>query len=350
MKTKTLAELADMVGAELVGDPNIIISGVNDLEGAGPGQITFIADVKHSESLAKTQADAVIAPQKIAYADKPLLKVRDPYLAVAIIHNFFLKEEFVASGVHPSAVVGEECLISQEVSIGPGVVIGNHVQIGERVKLHPGVVLDDNVVLGDDVVLHANVKVYANCQLGSRILVHSGTVIGSDGFGFATDENGRHIKRPHVGIVQIDDDVEIGANVTIDRGTFGKTWIQQGVMIDNLVQLGHNVVIGAGSILVAQVGVAGSTTTGRGVVMGGQVGVGGHVHIGDRSMIAAKSGVHNNLEPGSIMAGIPAIPHKKWLRASAAYAKLPEMVKELRSLRKQVAQLTEQLASHDDEQ
>jgi len=170
--------------------------------------------------------------------------------------------------------------------------------------------------------------------------MHSGVVIGSDGFGYATDGNGRHVKRPQVGMVQIDDDVEIGANTCIDRATFGKTWIKQGTKIDNLVQLGHNVMIGENALLVAQVGMAGSVTTGNNVVLGGQVGLAGHIHLGDRAMIAAKSGVHGSLEPGAVVAGIPAIPHKTWLRASAAYAKLPEMVRELRELRRKVAELS----------
>ncbi|MGV1099343.1 UDP-3-O-(3-hydroxymyristoyl)glucosamine N-acyltransferase [Thiovibrio sp. JS02] len=337
---KKLVELAAMVGGELAGDPELLISGVADLDGAGPGDISFVVDAKRAAALAGCAAAALIVPLAVKDVPLPAIRVKNPYLAVARLHTFFLEEPFVAAGIDGRAVVGRDCEISEEVSIGPLVAIGNRVRIGRRVIIQPGAVLYDDVVIGDDVVLHANVTIYNKCLIGNRVIIHAGAVIGSDGFGYATDERGRHLKRPQVGIVQIDDDVEIGANTTIDRATFGRTRVKQGTKIDNLVQLGHNVVIGEGSFLVAQVGIAGSTTTGNGVVMGGQVGIGGHVHLGDRVMVAAKSGVHNDLEPGTVVAGIPAIPHKTWLRASAAYAKLPELVKEIRELKKRVAALS----------
>jgi len=336
---KTLAELAGMVGGELAGNPDLLISGVADLGSAGSGDISFVVDVKHGASLAGCEASALIVPFSLKDMPLPSIRVKNPYLAVARIHNFFLEEPFVSTGIDPRSVVGKDCEISDEVAVSPLVFIGDRVRVGRRVTIHPGVVLYDDVVIGDDVVLHANVIIYNRCLIGNRVIIHSGTVIGSDGFGYATDERGRHLKRPHVGIVQIDDDVEIGANTAIDRATFGKTWVKQGAKIDNLVQLGHNVVIGESSFLVAQVGIAGSTTTGNGVVLGGQVGVGGHIHLGDRAMVAAKSGVHNNLDPGTIVAGIPAIPHKTWLRTSAVYAKLPELVKDIRELKKKMTML-----------
>jgi UDP-3-O-[3-hydroxymyristoyl] glucosamine N-acyltransferase len=258
---------------------------------------------------------------------------------VARIHALFLESPFVATGVHPQAVLGRECHIPREVSIGPFVCLGARVRLGERVTLHAGVVLYDDVEIGDDAVLHANVTVYQGCRIGARSIVHAGAVIGADGFGYAADERGRHLKRPQVGIVEIEADVEIGANAAIDRATFGRTLIRQGAKIDNLVQIGHNVEVGEDSLLVAQVGIAGSTTLGRGVVLGGQAGLGGHLRLGDRVMVAAKSGVHTSPEAGAVLAGIPAIGHRRWLRASTAYAQLPELVKELRALRKQVAAL-----------
>lgn len=337
--TRTLAELATLVGGELAGPSELVISGLNDLALAGEGEITFLADARRLEDLAACRASAVILPMAVAQGDRPAIRVRNPYLAAAIIHNHFLARPFVAGGVHPTAVVGNGCRIPAAVTIGPHAVLGNGVQLGERVTIGAGVVVGDEVVIGDDVLLHPNVTVVARCVLGNRVIIHPGAVIGSDGFGYATDEAGRHVKRPHVGIVQIDDDVEIGANAAIDRGTFGKTWIKTGAKIDNLVQLGHNVVIGEHSFLVAQVGIAGSTKTGNHVVMGGQVGLAGHLDIGNGVMIAAKSGVHDDQPDGAIIAGIPALPHKRWLRASGAVAKLPEMVKELRELRRQVAEL-----------
>lgn len=337
---KRLAELAALVQGELVGNPEVLIGGVADFDNAVEGEITFVTDLKREARLAECKASAVIVPLAVTEISVPAIRVKNPNLAAARIHALFVAEPFAATGIDARAVVGQDCHVPPEVAIGPLVYLGNRVRLGLRVTLHPGVVLYDDVVVGDDVVLHANVTVGHGCHIGNRVIIHSGTVIGSDGFGYATDENGHHVKRPQVGMVQIDDDVEIGANTCIDRATFGKTWIKRGAKIDNLVQLGHNVVIGENALLVAQVGMAGSTTTGSNVVLGGQVGLAGHIHLGDRVMIAAKSGVHGNLEPGAIVAGIPAIPHKTWLRASAAYAKLPEMVRELRELRRKVAELS----------
>lgn len=338
-RTKTLAELAILVGGEVSGPPDLAICGLNDLALAGAGEITFVTDVKRLEELAASRAAAVILPQKVAEIDRPAIRVRNPNLAAAIIHNHFLARPFVAAGVHPSAVAGSGCRIPEAVSIGPHAVLGNGVRLGEGVTIGANVVIGDEVVIGDDVLIHPNVTIVARSVIGKRVIIHPGAVIGSDGFGYATDEAGRHVKRPHVGIVELEDDVEIGANTCIDRGTFGKTVVKAGAKIDNLVQLGHNVVIGEHSFLVAQVGVAGSTKTGHHVVMGGQVGLAGHLAIGNGVMIAAKSGVHDDQPDGAIIAGIPALPHKKWLRVSGAMAKLPEMVKELRELRRQVAEL-----------
>ncbi|MEW6593443.1 MAG: UDP-3-O-(3-hydroxymyristoyl)glucosamine N-acyltransferase [Thermodesulfobacteriota bacterium] len=337
--TRTLAELATLVAGELAGPPDLAISGLNDLAGAVDGEITFVSDGRRLEELAACRASAVILPMAVAEAGRPAIRVRNPYLAAAIIHNQFLARPFAAAGIHPTAVIGSRCRIPDAVTIGPHAVIGNGVQLGERVTIGPGVVIGDEAVIGDDALLHANVTIVARSVLGKRVIIHPGAVIGSDGFGYATDEAGRHVKRPHVGIVQLDDDVEIGANACIDRGTFGRTWVKAGAKIDNLVQLGHNVVIGEHSFLVAQVGIAGSTKTGHHVVMGGQVGLAGHLDIGNGVMIAAKSGVHDDQPDGAIIAGIPAIPHKKWLRASAAVARLPELLKELRELKRQVAEL-----------
>jgi UDP-3-O-[3-hydroxymyristoyl] glucosamine N-acyltransferase len=227
------------------------------------------------------------------------------------------------------------------------VAVGNNVTIGERVTLEPGVVLDDDVVLGDDVLLKANVTVANGCIIGNRVTIHSGTVIGSDGYGYATDNMGNHVKRPQVGKVKIDDDVEIGSNVSVDRGAFGDTWIQSGVKIDNQVQVAHNVVVGPNSLLVAQAGIAGSTTLGRNVVLGGKVAVNGHIHLDDQVMVAASSGIHNSQPKGAKVGGTPAIPIKTWAKATAVFAKLPEMYSEFRKLKKVVAKLQERLEKSD---
>lgn len=336
-KSATLAELADLVGGEIIGDPEVRIHGLADLDMAGPGEIAFIVKNRRDAEISATRAEAVIVPLSVDQAEKPVIRVKDPNVAAAIIHNHFLSTPFIASGVHPRAHVGESCRISDLVNIGPMAVLGNRVRIGDRVTIHPGVVIGDEVVIGDDTVLNANVVIYARTVIGARVIIHSGTVIGSDGFGYATTQQGTHIKRPHVGIVRIDDDVEIGANTTIDRGTFGETWIKRGTKIDNLVQIGHNVVIGENSLLVAQVGIAGSAVLGRNVVLGGQVGVKGHILLEDGAMVAAKSGVHAGLKKGEVVAGIPAIPIRQWLKASPVFASLPTMIREMREMKKGLA-------------
>ena len=337
--TYKLSELALLVDGEIAGDPDIVIHGVGDISTAKAGEITFITKAGREDEIAATGAAAIIVPTTVQKAVKPLIRAKDPYLAAAIIHNHFLAQPFSATGIDSRAVVGNDCAIPTAVAIGPMAVLGHRVSMGERVTIHAGVVIGDDVTIGDDTIIYPNVTLYNGCRFGARVIVHSGTVVGSDGFGYATDEQGRHVKRPHVGIVQIDDDVEIGANVCIDRGTFGKTWIQQGSKIDNLVQVAHNVVIGAGSIVVSQVGIAGSTTLGRGVVLGGQVGIKGHIHLGDRAMVAAQSGVHANLQQGAIVSGSPAIPHKEWLKASTLFARLPKLNQELREIKKALAAL-----------
>jgi UDP-3-O-[3-hydroxymyristoyl] glucosamine N-acyltransferase len=337
---KTLAALAELVGGRLVGDGATVVDGVADLESASAGQLTFLTHEKNVDTLSGSQAVAAVVPISARGYALPVIQVRDPNLAFAIIHNHFLDRSFLGKGVDSQAVIGQDCQISALVTIGPFVVLGKGVIVGDRVTLEPGVVIGDDVRIGDDTTLKANVTVGQGTIIGCRVVVHAGTVIGSDGFGYATDHLGHHVKRPQVGIVQIDNDVEIGSNVCIDRATFGKTWVKSGVKIDNLVQIAHNVVIGEDSIVVAQVGISGSTTLGTGVVLGGQVGVAGHLTIGDRVMAAAKTGIHADLPAKAVVSGFPAIAHPLWLRVSSLLAKLPELVKDVRLLQKQVAELS----------
>ena len=338
-KNKTLGQLSQMVGGELIGDPDIVVYGLADLASAGEDEIAFLVKSANIEALEKSCAAAFIVPTSLAYKGKPLIKVDDPYLAAAVIQNFFQKKPFQAVGIDARAVIGRECDIPVEVSIGPNVCIGDRVKLGQRTTIHPGVVIGEDVVIGDDTLIYPNVTIYHACAIGARNIVHSGTVIGSDGFGFATDRDGCHVKWPHTGTVQIDDDVEIGANVTIDRGTFGKTHIMKGVRIDNLVQIGHNVKIGENSVIVALVGIAGSASLGRNVVMGGQAGVKGHIHLADYCKVAGKSGVTSNLAEGSVVSGFPAIPHKEWLKASIIFTKLPKLYGELKELRNKITKI-----------
>ncbi|MDR3629070.1 MAG: UDP-3-O-(3-hydroxymyristoyl)glucosamine N-acyltransferase [Desulfocapsaceae bacterium] len=340
-KKVDLVTLARLVGGEIVGDGATLIHGLAPIETAGDGEITFLAKAHKTEVLAATRASAILVPMAVTTAEKPLIRVRDPYLASARIHNYLLARPFQARGVHTRACIGADCTIPDQVSIGPCAVIGDRVRIGQRVAIEAGTVIGDDVEIGDDCVLKANVTVEKGCRLGCRVTLHPGVVIGSDGYGYAADERGCHIKRPQVGIVRIDDDVEIGANTCIDRATYGVTWIKAGVKIDNLVQIAHNVVIGENSLLVSQVGIAGSASCGRNVVLGGQTGIKGHIHLDDGVMVAACSGVHQNLPKGAMVGGSPTLPVKQWAKATAVYGRLPELARDVRQLMKDVESLKE---------
>ena len=339
VKSVSLRQLAELVQGELVGNGEVQIHELNDLETAGQGAISFLAQAKIAAALESTTAAAVIVPLAIETAAMPIIRVRDPYLAAALIHNFLLATPFLATGVHSKAHVGDQTVVPEQISIAPLAVIGQRVRLGRRVTIESGAVIGDDVQIGDDTRIMANVTVRHDCRIGCRVTIHPGTVIGSDGYGYATDIRGCHVKRPQVGIVQIDDDVEIGANVCIDRATFGKTWIKAGTKIDNLVQVAHNVVVGENCLLVAQVGIAGSTSLGRNVVLGGQSGLSGHIQLDDMVMVAAQAGVHNNQPRGAVIGGTPAIPMKKFARVVAAMGKLPEIISELRRMRKEIAAL-----------
>lgn len=342
-KSYTLNELASLVEGVVSGNGELLVSGLNGLEYASSDEITFITSMKKIGELTECRAAAAIVPIACNDIDLPCIKVENPDLAAAVIHNHLLKRSFAAKGVHQTAHIGRECLIPQEVTIGPLVSIGDRVKIGERVTIFPGVVIGSDCVIGDETVVHANANIADRTVIGKRVIIHSGASIGSDGFGYATDRTGKHVKKPQVGNVQIDDDVEIGANSSVDRAAFGTTRIRSGCKIDNLVMIAHNVDVGENTILIAQVGISGSTTLGKNVVLGGQAGIAGHLKIGDRAMVAGKSGVHGSVRDGSVVAGFPAVDITKWRRAAASYTRLPDMLKELRTLRKQVDELMKQL-------
>ena len=235
--------------------------------------------------------------------------------------------------------MGQDLKIGENVEIGPCAVIGDRVSLGNRVRIGPGVVLGDEVEVGDDVLLHPNVTILARCRIGSRVIIHSGTVVGSDGFGFAPDGKCYH-KQPHTGIVRIGDDVEIGANNTIDRATFGETRIGRGVKTDNLVQIAHNVQIGANTVVVSQVGISGSVTIGENVILAGQAGVAGHLTIGDGAVVGPRAGIAKDVPPGQVVMGAPEMPQKRWLRVQRIIPMLPELKKRLDDIEKRLKLLT----------
>ena len=340
-KTVSLRELALMVGGDIVGDQDLQIHGFGPLESAGPGEMSFLVKAGKTELIEQSSASAFLVPESITVSDKTVVRVKDPYLASALIQNHLLKKDFEPRGISERAFVGDGCTIPEAVSIGPMAVLGDRVRLGERVEIGAGTVIGDEVTIGDDCIIKPNVSIAQQCEIGNRVIIHSGTVVGSDGYGYATDNRGHHVKRPQLGVVRIDDDVEIGANCCIDRATFGVTWIKSGTKIDNLVQVAHNVIIGENSLLVAQVGISGSVTLGRNVVFGGQAGAAGHQTIGDGTMVAGKSAVHGDKPAGSRLSGVPAIEAGQWFKAATAFTKLPEILRDVRKLKKDLARISE---------
>lgn len=342
-KSYSLEELARHLGARTKGDPQIRISGLGSLEDAQADELSFANDERYLPLIFKCKAAAFIVPPALEGLDHPLLITAQPYLAMARVAQLFSEPSYIPAGVHPSAVVGEGVELGNETSIGPLVQLGPGCRVGEGTRIYGGAYLGSGVSVGDHCLIYPGVSLLDGSKIGNRVIIHSGTVVGSDGFGFAQDERGQHVKIPQVGIVQIDDDVEIGANCTIDRAAFGRTWIQRGAKIDNLVQIAHNVVIGEHSILIAQVGISGSTRVGRHVMLAGQVGVVGHIEIGDGARVGAQSGVGRSVKAGEDVSGSPVMPHKDWRKMVANVKRLPHLKEELRELKIKVRELEKAL-------
>jgi len=331
----TLAELAERLGCELRGDGTIEIRAIRGLEEAGPGDLTFLANPRYAAQLAATRASAAIVARGSADLAIATLRAADPYLCFARALAIFHHPLQPPTGIHPTAVVAASAAIAEPVSIGPYAVIGDDVVIGPGAVIHPHVTIYAGVRIGRDFVAHAGVVVREHARIGDRVLLHPGVVLGADGFGFAPGPQGA-VKIPQAGIVVVEDDVEIGANTTIDRATLEATIIRRGAKLDNLVQVAHNCDVGAHSFLAAQVGIAGSTKIGRGVQMGGQVGLAGHLEIGDGVQVAAQSGVPNSVPAGRIVGGYPAVEVGVWRRTSAALLRLPELLKRVRRLERRL--------------
>ena len=342
MIVRTLAELAAELDGEVVGDGSTLIRGVAGIREALPGDITFLANARYEAYVTETRASAVICSREPRFAAIPLLQVDNPYLAFQRAVRVFRPDPYRApAGVHPSAVVSPEATLGDGVSIGAHCVIEAGARIGAGVVLLPGCYVGPLAVIGDDSFLYVNVVVREECVIGERCVLHPGVVVGSDGFGFAFDA-GRYHKVPQVGNVVVGDDVEIGANTTIDRATTDSTRIGDGTKIDNLVQIGHNVKIGKHCIIVAQVGISGSTQLEDFVTLGGQSGVVGHVRIGERAMVGAQSGVTKSIPAGEVWTGYPAAPHGLWKRLTAMVQKLPQLFQRARALEERVEKLERQ--------
>ena len=317
MEHRTVAELAAAIGADVVGDPSAVVTAVNTLEDATAGQVSFLANEKYAPLLETTRATAVIVGPKAKDTDRlTLLRAKDPYLAyqkaLVAIHGF---RRHPFAGVHPQAHVDPTATVGEGTTIYPGAYVGAGTTVGR------------------DCVLYPNAVVYDRCVLGDRVVLHAGAVIGADGFGYATS-GGVHHKIPHVGNVVLGDDVEVGANATVDRAALGSTTVGAGSKIDNLATLGHNVRTGVGCLVVAQAGVAGSTTLGNYVVLGGQAGLAGHIDVGDQAMVGAQCGVTGDVEAKAIVHGSPHMPYKEARRAYTLLRNLPEIVDRLKKLEK----------------
>lgn len=341
----TLKEIAGAISGRVVGDAARVVRDVAPIEEASEGDITFISDRRRLKFLKSTDAAAVILGESDypppGGTDKNLILVENTLLAFIRVLDIFRPQAPAAPGVHPKAEVSPNAAIGRDASIQAFAVVEDGAVIGDRTTLYPGVYIGRDARVGDDAILYSGVCVREGCLIGSRVIIHCNSVVGSDGFGYARVES-RHEKIPQRGIVRIEDDVEVGACVTIDRATIGSTVIGRGTKIDNLVQIAHNVKVGTDSIIVAQAGVAGSSRIGNRVQVAGQAGIAGHIEIGDDSALGAKAGVTNNVPPKSIYSGFPAIPHGEWLRASVIYGKLPELKKKMEDLEKRLSKLEKQ--------
>ncbi|MDD4940568.1 MAG: UDP-3-O-(3-hydroxymyristoyl)glucosamine N-acyltransferase [Candidatus Omnitrophica bacterium] len=338
--SKTLQEIARLVGGDIAGDENALITGVAGIEDAREGDITFMANPKYQTFLSRTRASCVIVGRDAADAGgKTLLRVDNPSLAFTQVVSFIHPQDIRhPAGVHASAVVAPGAVIGKNAGIGACAVIGEGARIGDNTVIYPNCSIGRNAVIGSNTIVYSNVSIREDVKVGNNVIVHAGTVIGSDGFGFVT-VNGVHHKIPQVGTVVIEDDVEIGANCTIDRARFDKTVIGQGTKLDNMVHIAHNVTIGRNCLIVAQVGVSGSTTIGNNVILAGQVGVVGHVTIGDNAIVMAKSGISKNVPENSVLYGVPAQPVNEAKKLHAYVNGLPKMHQTLKELKERMDKL-----------
>jgi len=335
-----LKKLASLLKGEIIGPPqadNIEITGVSGIKEAQEGDITFISAQRFVKDLSGCRASCVIVKEPIADIDITQLKVSNPYFAFAkLLEHFYIKPQ-KPLGISKDAIVSDKARIGKDVSILPFSYISDRVSVGGRTVIHPYVFIGNDTAVGEDCLIYPNVTLRENVKIGNRVIIHSGSVIGSDGFGYVF-EKGRHYKIPQVGGVIIEDDVEIGSNVSIDRATTGNTIIGKGTKIDNLVQIAHNVKIGNNSIIIAQVGIGGSTEIGDFVTIAGQVGVSDHAKIESETMIGAQSGVMGHVTKG-VYSGTFAIPHRDWLKAQAIFTKLPELNKKIKELEEKIKDL-----------
>ncbi len=336
----TVRDIAEFIGGELVGDGAPAIRGVSSIDDAGEGELTFVDNPKYKEKAKATRASCIVTSFELEDIDKPVIKCKNPSLAMArIIDKMFPHETAHPKGVDPGALIGKDVTLGAGVSIGANAVIDDNVTIGDGSIVYPLVFIGRGAKIGKNALIYPNVTVLERVLIGNNVTIHSGSVIGSDGFGFVKDGS-KFVKIPQIGIVEIEDDVEVGACVAIDRARFGKTVVGRGTKIDNLVQIAHNVRIGEDCIIVAQVGISGSVTIGRNVILAGQAGITDHVEIGDNVLVSAKGGITKSVPPRTIMSGIPARPHNVSKKLVAHIDNLPKIVERLDILEKRLERLS----------
>jgi len=334
-----LSEIAARLGCRLDGNGGLEITGIAGLEQAGPGDLAFLSNPRYASLLKTTKAAAVIVAEKVDTGGRPALRSENPYLTFAQAAELFYQPPRPAPGIHPLAAVAPTARIGADASIGPFVSVGDHVEIGDRAVLHPHVCIYAGARIGHDFQAHSHAVVREFCRIGDRVILQNGAIIGSDGYGFAKRADGSHYKIVQAGIVVLEDDVEVQAHSCIDRATVGETRICRGAKIDNLVQVGHACHVGEDALLCSQVGLAGSSHLGKRVLMAGQAALAGHLTVGDDAIITAQSATSHDVEPGKMISGSPAFDNKKWLRAVAAFERLPEILKAVRRLETEISKL-----------
>ncbi|MEW6101989.1 MAG: UDP-3-O-(3-hydroxymyristoyl)glucosamine N-acyltransferase [Candidatus Omnitrophota bacterium] len=340
---KTLKEIARLIQGEIVGDDSLVITGVSGIKEAGSGDITFLANPKYSPLINKTQASAIITSKDIKEASKPIIRTENPSLAFTKVISLFSPEcASHPKGIHPQAIIGKGVILGNDAAVGAYAVIEDKAALGDRTVIYPGCYIGRETSIGSETIIYPNVSIRERTNIGKRVIIHSGTVIGSDGFGFVAIKD-KQQKIPQIGTVEIGDDVEIGANVTIDRARFDRTIIGSGTKIDNLVQIAHNVVIGENSIIVAQAGISGSTTIGNNVTLAGQAGLVGHITIGDNAIVAAQAGVTKSVPANTTVSGYPAKPHDTAKHINACVQNLPKLYEQVKELKEKIIELEEKL-------
>ncbi len=338
MKLTTVGELATLVDGSVVGDDSILISGISTIQDSRSGDVTFAENARLLDSAARSMASAVIAPQSGPSIEKPLIRVKNPKFAFAQVLRIFAPEPKIYKGIHETAQIDPTAVLGDNVSVHASAVIGENSVIGANTVIFPFVYIGDNVTIGPDCVIYPHVVLHDNTEIGSSVVIHSGSILGTDGFGYMFIDD-RHYKIPQIGRVIVGDDVEIGANVTIDKARTGSTRIGRGAKIDNLVHIGHNCTIGEHSVIVAQAGISGSVQLGKGVILAGQAGIKDHVTIGDGAIVGAKTGVIGDVKAGQFVSGHYGRPHMEDLRTRANTQLIPKLSKKLEELERRLAEL-----------